>query len=61
MNHNDAIKLEHLLLGLIEQKRGKKLARLGKHDGVTIDSDSFEDDTNAIKGLWLAVELLDSK
>jgi hypothetical protein len=58
MSHEEAIKLERMLLNLIAEKRGEKLKRYAKYDGITIDSDSFENDAAAVKGLWLAVNLL---
>jgi len=62
MNHNQSIRLEHLLLDLIKQRRGVSLQRFSEHEGVAIDADSFENDAAAaIRGLWLAVELLQSK
>ena len=61
MNHDKAIQLEHLLLHLIEQKQRKKLSRFATYEGITIDADSFENDAAAVKGLWLAVKLLQTE
>lgn len=58
MKHEEATELEHLLLNLINEKCRKKLKRGAKYEGVTIDSDSLENDAVAVKGLWLAVKLL---
>ncbi len=58
MDHDRAIKLEHLLLDLIEKKRGTKLRRFSQFEGITIDADSFENDAAAVEGLWLATGLL---
>lgn len=59
MNHDEAVRLEHLLLHLLKTKRGKTLARGDKFDGVTIDADTLENDTAAVRALWLAVSLLE--
>jgi hypothetical protein len=61
MNYENARKLEMLLRHLVGQKRGTEVARSEKYKGVTIDAAAFENDANAIKGLWLAIELLESQ
>jgi hypothetical protein len=58
MNHNDAIRLEHLLLDLLRTKRGQTLSRGDKYEGVTIDADALENDAAAVRALWLAVDLM---
>jgi hypothetical protein len=63
MNKDKATELELLLRNLIKEKCGNEELpkRYAQHEGITIDSDSFTNDSDAIKGLWLAVKLLQSK
>lgn len=61
MNHKRANTLEMLLRNLVGEETGKTQLRGSIYKGVTMDADSFDDDANAIEGLWLAIELFQQK
>jgi hypothetical protein len=58
MEHGAAINLELLLVHFIKKKRNLTVTKGEEFTNVEISADDFDRDSEAIKGLWLLVVLL---